>query len=225
MSSVISTRFRAVFLGAPGAGKGTQAHRLVDALSVLHISTGDMLRSQVAGGSDLGKQAKAYMDAGQLVPDQLIVSMVEERLSEPDANRSWILDGFPRTVPQAEALDSCLQEPARGLSHVVYFPVPAEVLIKRLSGRFSCRDCGAIWNSSSRAPREPGICDDCHGSLEQREDDRPEAVQQRLEVYRSQTEPLLAYYRSKGILVEVNANRSPKLVYQDLLTVLERELG
>lgn len=229
MSASTMTQFRAVFLGAPGAGKGTQAHNLVDR-HVLHISTGDMLRSQVSRGSDLGRQAKTFMDAGHLVPDELIISMVEDRLSQPDANQSWILDGFPRTVAQAVALESSLSArsssaSAHGLSHVVYFAVPEQVLIRRLSGRWTCQDCGAIWNTHSRAPREAGTCDDCRGSLQQREDDRPEAVCKRLEVYMSETEPLLEHYRSKSKLVEVDADRSPELVYQELLTVLERELG
>lgn len=234
LSASTLTQFRAVFLGAPGAGKGTQAHNLWVDKQVLHISTGDLLRAQVSSGSELGEQAKAFMDAGKLVPDQVMVSMVEDRLAQPDAIRSWILDGFPRTVPQAESLDRGLSvasqsapspnNPARGLSHVVYFPVPEQVLIKRLSGRWSCQGCGAIWNTFFRVPREAGICDTCRGSLQQRGDDRPEAVEKRLEVYLSETEPLLEHYRSQGKLVEVDADRSPDLIYQELITVLEREL-
>ncbi len=224
MSSDVLTQFRAVFLGAPGAGKGTQAAQLVGEKKVLHISTGDMLRQHIADGSALGKQAAGFMEAGQLVPDELIISMVEQRLEQPDARSSWVLDGFPRTVAQAEALSSCLQGKQSGLSHVVYFPVPQDVLVKRLSGRWTCSGCGAIWNSQSKAPREAGVCDDCKGSLQQRKDDRPEAVSERLKVYLAQTEPLLDHYRAQGLLVEVDADRKPELVYEELLMVLNREL-
>ncbi|MHC5063166.1 MAG: adenylate kinase [Planctomycetota bacterium] len=225
MSSDVLTQFRAVFLGAPGAGKGTQAAQLVGDKRVLHISTGDMLRQHIAEGSALGKKAAGYMEAGQLVPDDLIIAMVEARLADMDASQSWILDGFPRTVAQAEALSTCLDSKQSGLSHVVYFPVPQEVLVTRLSGRWTCSACGAIWNSQSKAPREEGVCDDCGGALQQRKDDRPEAVSERLKVYLAQTEPLLEHYRSQALLVEVNADRAPEAIYQELLRVLERGLG
>ncbi len=220
--------FRAVFLGPPGAGKGTQAARLVDQGGALHLSTGEMLREHIRAGTELGEKAKSFMDAGQLVPDDLIIAMAEERLERPDANGSWIMDGFPRTLPQAEALERSLRAGAaqqtaeRSLTHVVFFAVPSEVLVARLSSRSTCTECGAIWNKLSKAPAAEGVCDDCGGSLRQREDDRPEAVTKRLEVYLSQTEPLLGYYRSKDCLEEIDADRSPETVFEDLVCVLNR---
>ncbi len=217
---------RCVFLGAPGAGKGTQAQQLCNQLPVLHISTGDMLRQQVQEQSELGLKAKTFMDAGQLVPDELIIAMVADRIAQPDAGKAWILDGFPRTLPQAESLDRSLEEAgntaaqSKGLTHVFYFQVPADVLVQRLTARWTCSKCGEIWNTSFKPPSQEEICDLCQGTLTQRADDRPEAVGNRLEVYRTQTEPLLGYYRSKGVLVEIDANRSPDLILQDLVKVL-----
>lgn len=216
---------RCVFLGAPGAGKGTQAKRVAERAAVagsslLHVSTGDMLREQVRAGSELGRQAKEFMDAGKLVPDQLIIDMVKARIAEPDARGGWILDGFPRTLPQAEALDKNLSG-ANALTHVVYFAVPEAVLVGRLSGRRTCANCGAIWHVESNPTRTEGVCDRCGGQLTQRSDDRPEAIGKRLEVYRSQTAPLLAYYRGRRVLREIDADRSPDVVYQELLTLMQ----
>lgn len=222
MSVTALGRFRAVFLGAPGAGKGTQAKQLVGSQSVLHISTGDMLREHVGQDTELGRKAKSYMDSGQLVPDDLIIAMVQDRLDRPDADQSWILDGFPRTVPQAMALDSCLGE-ERGLSHVLYFRVPSEKLVERLAGRQTCSSCGAIWNRFSKPTQQEGVCDLCGGTLTQREDDKPEAVTKRLEVYTAQTEPLLAHYRDQGVLVEIDADRSSELVFEELLNALSQD--
>lgn len=220
------TEFRAVFLGAPGAGKGTQAQALAQGKTrlgpVVHISTGDMLRQHVAAGTPLGKKAKSYMDQGQLVPDDLIVAMVEDRLRMGDAKRAWILDGFPRTVPQAHALDQSLPGLDQRLGHVVFFQVPAEVLTRRLTARWTCSQCGAIWNTEFKPTRVQGACNTCGGRLTQRPDDRPEAVAKRLEVYREQTEPLLGYYREKQLLREIDANRSPEAVLVDLLALASR---
>ncbi len=215
-----ASEFRAVFLGAPGAGKGTQALELVAEHEVLHISTGDMLRQHRKDGTDLGLEAQGFMDKGNLVPDDLIIKMVEERLLQSDANRSWILDGFPRTLPQAEALGSSLASSGSALSHVVFFGVPNDVLVSRLSGRSTCASCGAIWNAAFKPPAQEGVCDNCKGKLLQRPDDMPEAVQKRLEVYSSQTEPLLGFYRSLGILTELDANRAPDVVYDNLVKAL-----
>ncbi len=213
--------FRAVFLGPPGAGKGTQAARLVEDREPLHVSTGDMLREHKANGTELGKRAVEYMDHGKLVPDDLIIAMVEDRLSGGIlAQGSWILDGFPRTLPQAEALD---QSVGSALTHVIFFRVPQEALVERLSGRWTCSSCGAIWHEKFKPTTERGKCDACGGSLRQREDDRPEAVRKRLEVYTAQTEPLLDYYGEKGILTEVDANRSPEDVYSSLIQELSKE--
>lgn len=208
-----------MFLGAPGAGKGTQAKKVAETAALAHISTGDMLRAQVAAKTPLGLEAKAYMDAGKLVPDDLIVAMVKARIAEPDAAHAWILDGFPRTLPQAEALDRSLVG-AAALSHVISFAVPETVLVGRLSGRRTCGKCGAIWHIETHPTRVEGVCDACGGQLVQRSDDRPEAIGKRLEVYRSQTAPLMAYYRDRGLLREVDANRPPEVVFQELLKLM-----
>lgn len=211
---------RCVFLGAPGAGKGTQAKRVAEAATLAHISTGDMLREQVAAGTELGREAKTFMDQGKLVPDEVIVGMVRERIQQPDARAAWILDGFPRTLPQAEALDRTLSDSA-SLTHVIYFAVPEDVLVGRLAGRRTCSKCGAIWHVENRPTRKAGVCDLCGGELLQRSDDRPEAIGKRLEVYRSQTAPLLAYYRDRKVLREIDANRSPDVIYQELLKLMQ----
>ena len=209
-----------VFLGAPGAGKGTQAKMLEKSHQVLHISTGDMLREHRTKGTDLGLAAQSYMDRGDLVPDEVMIGMVAERIQRPDAAKAWILDGFPRTLPQAEALDASLSAAGQGLGHVIYFQVPQDVLVQRLTARWTCSKCGEIWNLVSKPPSQAGCCDKCQGELTQRADDRPVAVTVRLDNYRSQTEPLLGYYRSKEVLREIDADRSPNLVFASLLDEL-----
>ncbi len=211
---------RCVFLGAPGAGKGTQAKRVAAMVDIAHISTGDMLREEGKSGSELGMEAKTYMDAGKLVPDQLIIDMVKSRIQKPDAASAWILDGFPRTLPQAEALDQNLSND-NALTHVISFAVPEAVLMGRLTGRRTCARCGAIWHIAHKPPAKAGICDNCGGELTQRSDDREEAIGKRLEVYRTQTAPLLAYYRDRGVLKEIDADRSPDIVFQELLTQMQ----
>ncbi len=211
---------RCVFLGAPGAGKGTQAKRVAATAEIAHISTGDMLREEVKSGSALGAEAKTYMDDGKLVPDQLIIDMVKARIQKPDAQSAWILDGFPRTLPQAEALDHNLAG-ANALTHVVSFAVPEDVLMGRLTGRRTCSQCGAIWHVEHKPTKSEGVCDVCGGELTQRSDDREEAIGKRLEVYRTQTAPLLAYYGDRGVLREIDANRSPDVVFQELLTQMQ----
>lgn len=206
-----------VFLGAPGAGKGTQAKMLREGREILHISTGDMLREQVAAETDLGLQARSFMDAGDLVPDDVIIGMVEERIRRPDAANAWILDGFPRTLPQAESLDIVLQKSGQELSHTFFFQVPQDALVQRLTARWTCGSCGEIWNTQTKPPSRAEVCDTCQGTLNQRPDDRPDAVLARQEVYRSLTEPVLGYYRSKGILTELDADRTPELVLADLV--------
>ncbi len=209
-----------MFLGAPGAGKGTQAKKVAEAAGIAHVSTGDMLRAQVAAGTELGLQAKGFMDAGKLVPDQVIIGMVKSRIAEPDARNAWILDGFPRTLPQAQALDSSLT-PATALSHVIYFNVPEAALVGRLTGRRTCGKCGAIWHVDNHPTKVAGVCDLCGGALVQRSDDRVEAISQRLDQYRTLTAPLLAYYRERGVLREIDANRSPAVVYEELLNLMQ----
>ena len=215
-----SVALRAVFLGAPGAGKGTQAQQLAASGGALHISTGDMLREHRAKGTMLGKQAQSYMDAGKLVPDDVIINMVQERIAAPDARRAWILDGFPRTLPQAEALDRSLG--AQGLTHVVSFAIPHAALMERLTGRRTCGQCGAIWHVKFKPTKEQGRCDKCGGGLVHRSDDRPDAVHTRLEAFRVQTEPLLAYYRGRSVLVELDADRPPEQVFEALKVLVSR---
>jgi adenylate kinase len=218
--AMVVLRSRAVFLGAPGAGKGTQAKKVAETAAVAHLSTGDMLRQEVAAKTPLGLQAKTFMDAGKLVPDDVIIGMVQARIRLPDAKDAWILDGFPRTLPQAEALDKSLSG-AAALSHVIYFAVPETVLVGRLAGRRTCSKCGAIWHLENRPTKKAGVCDQCGGELVQRSDDRPEAIGKRIEVYRSQTAPLLAYYRDRRVLREIDASRSPDLVFQELLKLMQ----
>jgi len=215
-----SLQARCVFLGAPGAGKGTQAKRVAGTAEIAHISTGDMLREEVKSGSALGAEAKGYMDDGKLVPDQLIIDMVKSRIQKPDAASAWILDGFPRTLPQAEALDQNLSGD-NVLTHVISFSVPEGVLMGRLTGRRTCSQCGAIWHIENKPTTEEGVCDNCGGKLTQRSDDREEAIGKRLEVYRTQTAPLLAYYGDRGVLREIDANRSPDVVFEELLTQMQ----
>ncbi len=219
-SPSISVRARAVFLGAPGAGKGTQAKKVAEAAQLAHISTGDMLRAEVAAGTELGLEAKTFMDAGKLVPDQVIIGMVQARIQKPDAKSAWILDGFPRTLPQAEALDKSLSG-ASAVSHVIYFAVPEQVLFGRLTGRRTCSKCGAIWHVETSPTKKANVCDLCGGATIQRSDDHPDKITKRLEEYRTLTAPLLTYYRNRKVLREIDANRSPAAIYQELLKLMQ----
>lgn len=194
---------RLVFLGPPGAGKGTQARQLAREWNVPQIATGDMLRAAVANGTPLGREAKAYMDRGALVPDDVIVGLIAERLAQPDAKRGFILDGFPRTTPQADALDRLLGELGVSLDRVVYFDVADDELLRRLTGRRSCPSCQSTFHVVSNPPRRANICDRCGSALIQREDDREETVRKRLQVYAEQTAPLLDRYRKRGLLTTV----------------------
>ena len=194
---------RVVFLGAPGAGKGTQARRLAAGSGVPQIATGDMLREAVAEGTPLGREAKRYMDQGALVPDEVVIGLVDERLSRPDAGPGYVLDGFPRTVAQAEALDALLRRRGQDLDRVVFFEVSREELLRRLNGRRICRGCGTAFHLVSAPPKTEGRCDQCGGELYQREDDAESTVVRRLDVYQTQTAPLLDYYGKRGLLVRV----------------------
>ncbi|ADU52353.1 Adenylate kinase [Thermaerobacter marianensis DSM 12885] len=198
---------RWIFLGPPGAGKGTQAARLAQRAGVPQIATGDMFRAAVREGTPLGLQAKRYMDAGQLVPDDVTLGLVRERLSQPDCRAGFLLDGFPRTVAQAEGLKDVLAGLGVGLDGVLYFDVPDAVVVERLSGRRVCPACGATYHVRFDPPRVEGRCDRCGAELVQRPDDREETVRQRLAVYRRQTEPLVNYYREAGLLHTVAADR------------------
>lgn len=204
-----------VLLGAPGAGKGTQAQRLVADYGVAHISTGDLLRAAVKAQSGLGVAAKKYMDAGELVPDQLVIDLVKERLAADDAQKGFILDGFPRNTTQAVTLDTELAAMGRELDGALLVDVPAEVIIDRLSSRRTCRDCGYT------AGPDTTVCPSCAGEMYQRDDDKPETIKNRLDVYEKNTSPLVEYYRGQGILKVVDGNRDIDLVYTDV----KAELG
>lgn len=203
-----------VLLGAPGAGKGTQAQKLVEEFGVAHISTGDLLRAAVKAGTKLGVKAKEYMDAGQLVPDKLVVDLVKERLAADDAKKGFILDGFPRNTAQAVTLDSALADMGLSLDAALLVDVKAEVIVERLSSRRTCRDCGYT------APAGVDVCPSCGGEMYQRDDDKPETIQNRLNVYESQTAPLVDYYKGKGLLKVVDGDRPVDDVYADVKELL-----
>jgi adenylate kinase len=194
-----------ILLGPPGAGKGTQAKRIEAAHSLVQLSTGDMLRAQIASGSELGQHAKQIMDAGQLMPDDLMIRMISARIDEPDCANGFILDGFPRTTAQAEALDVMLAEKNLKLDHVIEMKVDDEVLVERITGRYTCAHCGAGYHDRFQKPKEEGRCDSCGGTeFKRRSDDNEQTVRSRLEAYHAQTAPILPYYRDKGILVSVD---------------------
>ncbi len=203
-----------VLLGAPGAGKGTQAQRLVAEFGVAHISTGDLLRAAVKGGTELGVQAKKFMDAGELVPDQLVIDLVKERLAADDAQKGFILDGFPRNTAQAVTLDSELAAMGRSLDCALLVDVPADVIIGRLSSRRTCRECGYTGTAAD------ATCPSCNGEMYQRDDDKPETIKNRLDVYEKSTSPLVEYYRGQDILKAVDGNRDPEVVYAEVKEVL-----
>lgn len=194
---------RLVLLGAPGAGKGTQAKKLIEKYGIPQISTGDLLRAAVAAGTPLGKEARSYMDKGELVPDSVVLGMVGERFRQDDAKKGYILDGFPRNTIQAEALDRMLDSLKMPLDAALSVDVPFDDLMKRLTGRRTCRLCGQMYNVYFNSPKENGKCDKCGGELFQRDDDREETIKKRLEVYNSQTAPLIKYYGKKSILKTV----------------------
>lgn len=204
-----------VLLGPPGAGKGTQAEVLTKKLLVPHISTGDMFRAAIKNGTAMGIEAKSYMDRGQLVPDEVTVGIIKDRIAQSDCSGGFLLDGFPRTIAQAEALDKLLEDKG-GLDAVLNISVPLEKLVERLTGRRMCRKCGAIYHMLYNAPAKEGVCDACGGELYQRDDDKLETVTNRLDVYEAQTAPLIGFYEKQGKLFTVNGDQPINAVLADL---------
>lgn len=211
-----------ILLGPPGAGKGTQAEMIKASYPIIHISTGDMFREAVGNSTVMGLEAKKYMDAGQLVPDDVTIGVVEERLSQPDCNSGFLLDGFPRTIPQAEALDKVLAKMGKKLDIALEITVPDAILIGRMAGRVSCNKCKAVYNTQYNPSAVAGICDKCGGELIQRSDDKEETVKNRLKVYAQQTQPLLQYYEKAGALKTLDGNRDSKEVFKDVQSLLEK---
>ena len=215
--------YNVVFVGAPGAGKGTQASMVAQKLNMVHISSGDLFRQALEQRTELGKQVKAYMEKGALVPDEITIQMVMERLSATDGENGVILDGFPRNLPQAEALGGAVGEQGKAIDKVIYIKVPEEELIKRLSGRWLCRQCQAVYNTVNSPPRIEGKCDKCGGELYQRPDDKPETVKKRLDVYFAETAPLIDYYRRQGTLMTVEGEGSVEEVTRRIVAALPAE--
>ena len=210
-----------ILLGPPGAGKGTQAKMLTEAFSIPQISTGDILRAAVKDGTPMGLKAKEYMDAGGLVPDEVVVGIVRDRLQEEDCINGFILDGFPRTVAQADALQSSLVEMNKELDHVISLDVDAESLVERLTGRRTCKECGRGYHVKFDPPREAGVCEACGGELFQRDDDQEETIRTRLQVYAEQTSPLIRYYRDAGVLIELDGMLPILQVQKQMMALLQ----
>jgi len=210
-----------ILLGPPGAGKGTQAKFLEDRFDIVQLSTGDMLRAAVASGSALGQKAKEIMNAGRLVPDELVIRMISDRIDRPDCKNGFILDGFPRTVPQAEALDGMLAEKGLKLDHVIEMTVEDDALVERITGRYSCAKCGVGYHDLFQLPKVAGVCDNCGGAaFKRRADDNVETVETRLTQYHAQTAPILPYYRSKGVLKAVDGMAAIEDVTRQFVAVL-----
>ena len=211
-----------LLMGPPGAGKGTQAEKLIREYGIPQISTGDMFRAAVKSGTALGKEAKSYMDKGALVPDSVTVGIVKERLAQDDCKKGWILDGFPRTTAQASALDAILHDLGIQLTAVLDFNVNRDDLVKRVSGRLVCRQCGASFHKEFRPPKQEGVCDNCGGELYQRADDNEVTVRERLAVYDTSTKPLIYYYKVSGRYYEINGDQSMDKVFADVQAALKK---
>jgi len=210
-----------VMLGAPGAGKGTQAIKIADKFGIPHISTGDIFRANIKGGTELGMKAKSYMDKGQLVPDEVTIGMLLDRIAEDDCKDGYVLDGFPRTIPQAESLTKALADKGDKIDFALDINVPDEAILTRMSGRRACPKCGATYHIVYAAPQKENICDKCGSELIIRSDDKPETVQDRLNVYHKQTEPLISYYKNEGVFCEVDGTKELQEVFNDVVKVLE----
>lgn len=210
-----------IMLGAPGAGKGTQAKKLSEKYAIPHISTGDIFRANMKNGTELGMKAKAYIDQGQLVPDDVTIGMLLNRIGEADCSEGYVLDGFPRTIAQADSLTSALSERGEQIDYAINVDVPDERIVARMAGRRACLGCGAVYHIVYNPPQQEGICDVCKQNLVLREDDKPVTVGKRLQVYHDQTHPLIEYYRNKNILVTVDGTKNLNEVFEDITSVLE----
>ena len=210
-----------IMLGAPGAGKGTQAHMIAEKYHLPHISTGDIFRANIKNGPELGKEAKGYMDRGELVPDELTVRILLDRVAQDDCKNGYILDGFPRNIPQAEVLEKELEKLGEKIDAAIDMEVPDESIIRRMSGRRACPSCGATYHIVNVPPKKEGICDSCGEALILRDDDKEETVQKRLDVYHEQTQPLIEFYTRKGILKTVDGTQDMMSVFQTITKILE----
>jgi adenylate kinase len=210
-----------ILLGPPGAGKGTQASRIIDKYKIPQISTGDILRAAVREGTELGKEAQKYMNEGKLVPDSVVIGIIRERLSQDDCKNGYLLDGFPRTLPQAEELNKILENLNSKLDAVISIEVPDEEIVTRITGRRMCKACGNVYHVKFSPPAKDGVCDKCGGELYQRDDDNEATVRERLSAYKAQTEPLKDFYAKEGILKEVNGTGDIEKIYSDIVSILE----
>ncbi len=209
-----------IMLGAPGAGKGTQAKKIAQKYGIPHVSTGDIFRANIKNGTELGMKAKTYMDAGNLVPDEITIGMLLDRIHQDDCKKGYVLDGFPRTIPQAESLTAALKERGESIDYAIDVDVPDENIISRMSGRRACLSCGATYHIVYNAPKKEGVCDQCGEPLVLRDDDKPETVRNRLDVYHRQTQPLIDYYKKEGILAQVDGTQDMEQVFQDIVKIL-----
>ena len=209
-----------IMLGAPGAGKGTQAKRIAAKYGIPHISTGDIFRANIKNGTELGKKAQTYMDQGLLVPDELVCDLVVDRIQQSDCEKGYVLDGFPRTIPQAEALTAALEKLGTGIDYAINVEVPDANILNRMGGRRACLGCGATYHVEFNAPKQDGICDTCGAELVLRDDDKPETVQKRLDVYHEQTQPLIDYYTKAGKLAEVDGTKDMDDVFAAIVDLL-----
>ena len=212
-----------IMLGAPGAGKGTQAKKIAEKYQIPHISTGDIFRANIKGQTELGMKAKSFMDQGMLVPDEITIGMLLDRIHEADCAGGYVLDGFPRTIPQAESLTKALAEMGTGIDYAINVDVPDDNIVSRMSGRRACLNCGAIYHVAFNPPKTENVCNTCGQSLVLRDDDKPETVKKRLDVYHQQTQPLIDYYKKAGVLKEVDGTQNMEDVFQSIIKVLGAE--
>ena len=212
-----------IMLGAPGAGKGTQAKKIAEKYQIPHISTGDIFRANIKGQTELGMKAKSFMDQGMLVPDEITIGMLLDRIHEADCAGGYVLDGFPRTIPQAESLTKALAEMGTGIDYAINVDVPDDYIVSRMSGRRACLNCGATYHVAFNPPKTENVCNTCGQSLVLRDDDKPETVKKRLDVYHQQTQPLIDYYKKAGVLKEVDGTQNMEDVFQSIIKVLGAE--